>query len=140
MSVRFTDTEHRLLLAALRRERNAIEKDVVLVSEDDNAVDLIASLNSIERKISSIQRAKVWFDTSEKPLDDEYVLTMSNGLDGRPYYELCWWSDNLYKIDKYDFYDKKGKAGFYIHDSEFGYLEVDGVKKWARIPKEEEDE
>ena len=43
---------------------------------------------------------------------------------------ICSYSDNLYKMDKDDFRDKKNeenKDGFYDLDSEYGYYEIDNV-------------
>lgn len=63
---------------------------------------------------------------------------------------LVWWcdevdiadyTDNLYKVDGYDFKDKK-RAGWYEYDSEYGYFELDNVKAWQELPsdyKESED-
>jgi hypothetical protein len=33
----------------------------------------------------------------------------------------------LYKVDSYDFSDKKGVSGFYDYDSEWGYAEWEQV-------------
>jgi hypothetical protein len=33
----------------------------------------------------------------------------------------------LYKVDSYDFRDKKGVSGFYDYDSEWGYAEWEQV-------------
>ena len=41
---------------------------------------------------------------------------------------------DLYKIDKHDFSDKKGKSGFYGFSSRYGYYEICGVMAW--IPNE----
>ena len=43
------------------------------------------------------------------------------------------YSKDLYKIDKNDFYDKKGKAGWYGFDSEYGYYEILDVKAWKPL-------
>lgn len=55
---------------------------------------------------------------------------------------LVWWcdevdianyTDNLYKVDGYDFEDKK-RAGWYEYDSEYGYFELNNVKAWQELP------
>ena len=53
---------------------------------------------------------------------------------GSQYIKTAWFSKNLYKVDKYDFADKKGKSGFYNYDSEWGYYETD-VAYWMPLPK-----
>lgn len=41
---------------------------------------------------------------------------------------------NLHKVDEYDFPDKK-RPGWYICDSEVGYVEMNGVTYWAELPE-----
>lgn len=43
------------------------------------------------------------------------------------------YSKDLYEIDEYDFYDKKGKAGWYYCDSEYGYCEIFGIRAWKPL-------
>ena len=45
------------------------------------------------------------------------------------------YAKNLYTIDKYDFYDKKGKPGWYDFSSECGYFEIDGILAWQELPE-----
>lgn len=58
---------------------------------------------------------------------------------------LIWWNgrvnianyaEDLYKIDKYDFYNKKGCSGWYQYDSHFGYFELNDVEAWQDPPED----
>lgn len=50
--------------------------------------------------------------------------------------KISSFSNDLYKLDKYDFEDYKGKQqkGFYNYDSEYGYFEQD-VLAWMPMPE-----
>ena len=48
---------------------------------------------------------------------------------------ICNWSNDLYKLDKYEFPDKKGVAGWYDSDPEWGYYGVDNVVAWIKLPE-----
>lgn len=50
------------------------------------------------------------------------------------YIRTAYFSKNLYKVDKYDFADKKGKSGFYNYDIEYGYCETN-VDYWMPLPE-----
>ena len=42
---------------------------------------------------------------------------------------------DMFRIDMFDFADKKGVSGWYRYDSEFGYFEVEDVIAWQPKPK-----
>ncbi len=75
-----------------------------------------------------------WISVSERLPDEQgrYLVT----TDYRTYYivETANYTNNLYKIDKHDFLDKKC-AGWYDFDSEYGYYEVERVVAWQPLPK-----
>ena len=56
--------------------------------------------------------------------------------------EVLKYSTDLYKVDKYDFLEYKGKhvGGFYSYNSEWGYSEIDWVQAWMELPPEYEVE
>lgn len=66
----------------------------------------------------------------EKEGDCEYLVTSGSGLN------ILSFAKDLYKVDKYDFWDRKGVSGWFDYDSEFGYIETDGVIAWMPLPKE----
>ena len=49
------------------------------------------------------------------------------------------YSNNLYKIDKYDF-SRSDKKGFYNFDSDYGYCRRNDVIAWQPLPKPYEKE
>ena len=51
--------------------------------------------------------------------------------------DVILYSNDLYKIDSYDFEDKKGIAGFYDYDSEAGFFTRD-VLAWMPLPEYKE--
>ena len=56
--------------------------------------------------------------------------------------EIVHYSTNLYKVDKYDFPDKKNIPGWYNYDGEYGYYEQSDIVGWSELPDfyNEEDE
>ena len=126
----FTDTEHRMLLASLSREKAHL-------LENPEFEDLVSVIANIERKISELQhnREGHWYDVNanKSPKEGEQVL-VKLGRYGT--YSLCKYTNDLYSVDKYDFPNEQGKAGFYCYDSHIGYYPLENVVKWMRIPKE----
>lgn len=77
--------------------------------------------------------------SDEKPTEEkEYLCCNEDRFVGRPMFYILTWSNDLYKVDAFDFADKKGKAGFYIYDSEFGYIEWD-CEFWKEIDWRDEE-
>jgi len=65
----------------------------------------------------------------------QYLIIMKySGIDACTYSIQCW-ANNLYKIDKWDFYKERNKSGWYGYDSEYGHYKIDSVLKWAKLPK-----
>lgn len=73
-----------------------------------------------------------WISVEEKLPEEEgqYIVTTKFGI------KISSFSNNLYKLDKYDFADYKGKQrkGFYNYDSEYGYFEQD-ILAWMPTPE-----
>ena len=76
--------------------------------------------------------ADQWIPVAEKLPSKEgrYLCFWGTGV-----MEVLRFSNDLYEVDKYDFYEHKGKAGFYAYDSEWGYSEVDYITAWAELPE-----
>lgn len=66
----------------------------------------------------------------EKEGDCEYLVTSRSGL------SILSFAKDLYRVDEYDFWDKKGVSGWFDYDSEYGYIEADGVIAWMPLPEE----
>ena len=77
-----------------------------------------------------------WIPISERNpnKNGEYLVT-TKGLMGNVLVEILSYANDLYKIDKFDFNDKKGVDGWYVYDAEFGCYEVDNVVAWLPLPK-----
>lgn len=45
------------------------------------------------------------------------------------------YATDLYKVDKFDFADKKDKSGWYSYDAEWGYFERNDILYWMELPK-----
>ena len=78
--------------------------------------------------------AQKWIPVSEPPKKEgEYLVTLRylthNGVN-----TACY-SKNLFKVNEYDFYGKRHKAGWYNYDSEYGYYEETNVVAWQALPK-----
>ena len=88
--------------------------------------------------ISSSEEPNKWIPCSERlPEEDgEYLVTVKPMLKSmRNYIRHCDFARNLYLVDEYDFVDKKGVAGFYKYDSEYGYYEMTEVIAWMPLPE-----
>lgn len=74
-----------------------------------------------------------WIPITERlpEKDGDYLVTYM--VFKTPMIRTLPYSNNLYKIDKYDF-SKKDKKGFYNFDSEYGYSKRDDVVAWRPLP------
>lgn len=68
----------------------------------------------------------------DKPRKNGAYLVVTKSSSGT-HISISNFAKNLYKIDKYDFYDAK-KSGWYKYDSEYGYYEIDNVIAWTELP------
>ena len=67
--------------------------------------------------------------------DGEYLCVSLDVFFGKKFIEVHNFTKNLYKVDKYDFKDEKGKSGFYGYDREYGYFQIGNVTHWMPLPK-----
>lgn len=61
--------------------------------------------------------------------EGEYLVTTRGRLN------ILSFAKDLYKVDEYDFGDRKGVSGWFDYDSEYGYIETDGVTAWMPLPE-----
>lgn len=89
-------------------------------------------MNFDEAKELIEHKTGVWIKVEDDiPKDREEVLTRDkNGI-----CDVLSYSDDLYTVDEFDFYNMKGKSGFYDYDSEFGYFVVDDIIEFMYIPE-----
>lgn len=92
----------------------------------------------VELAIKALEKQK-WNKTSEvKPTEEKQYYCCSTHTN-RPRFKVLSWSNDLYEVDDYDFYDCKGESGFYAYDSEYGYYK-DDCDYWQEIDWSDEDE
>lgn len=81
-----------------------------------------------------------WNNVYDVLPEKECQVLICRTFDGKTYsYDVAYFSNDLYKVDKYDFHNykrEKDRRGFYSLDSEYGYYEV-MVDAWSYIPKYE---
>ena len=74
-----------------------------------------------------------WISVKDKlPKKDGKYLCVVDGII-HLYIKVCSYTNNLYSVDKYDFYDGKGESGFYNLDTEYGYYR-EKVSYWMKLP------
>lgn len=88
----------------------------------------------IDYAIKALEQETQWISVNEKlpekEGDCEYLVTSRSGIN------ILSFAKDLYKVDEYDFWDKKGVSGWFDYDSEYGYIEIDGVIAWMPLPEE----
>ena len=119
----------------LIKAADAIEE--LLAEREENYADSWKMAFKVERDTHR------WIPVTERlPEKDGKYLTVHtlNSIPPQPWIEVCWFAKDLYKVDKYDFHDKKKKSGFYQYDSEWGNFERTGISHWMPIPEPPEVE
>lgn len=83
-----------------------------------------------------------WIPVTERlPEDGEYLVAYTlNIIPPKKVIDVCYFAKNLYKVDKYDFADKKRKSGFYQYDGEYGFYERTGITHWMPLPQPPKEE
>ena len=79
-----------------------------------------------------------WTLCSKQPPeeDGEYLVLYYTRSKFKPYvYDVISFANDLYKIDEYDFPDKKGQKGWFYCDRDYGYCEDNSVYAWMSLPE-----
>lgn len=71
--------------------------------------------------IEALEKQK-WHKTIEEKPTEEGQYLCCDVYDREPFFKVMRWSNDLYEVDDFDFYERKGVRGFYRYDSEWGYL------------------
>lgn len=75
-----------------------------------------------------------WIPVSQPPKKaGKYIVTMR--CLNRDFVDIASYSKDLYKVNVDDFADKKGVAGWYGFDLEYGFYEHDFVTAWQDAPE-----
>ena len=89
---------------------------------------------ALDMAIQALEQTR-WIPVTEKlPDKSDNYLCMIRFTKGRYLPMISGYAKSLYKLSKYDFPDKKGKGGWFGHDSEYGYYENTDVVAWMPIP------
>lgn len=75
-----------------------------------------------------------WISVKDRLPDraDDYLVCRN--LWGNNIISVCTWTDNLEKIDDFNFYHKT-RAGWFDYDIEYGYFEYNDVTHWMELPE-----
>lgn len=88
--------------------------------------------DDIAKTIPTEQESK-WIPVTTPPTrNDRYFVTRK--CLGKTIVDIVSYSTDLYKVNKYEFYDKKNKGGWWSSDSEYGSYEVNDVIGWQELP------
>ena len=119
--------------AIMMTNKEAIETIKIAMAEVewnypmDYTVAFEMAIDAIEK-----QMKPKWNKTSEvKPTEEKEYLCCSI-YNNRPHFTVLGWSNDLYEVSEFDFYDHKGESGFYSYDSEWGYIKSD-CDYWQEI-------
>jgi len=125
----------------MTKEEKAIKglKDILAeATETNNAVCYVTSDDAdvLKEAIKALEQEPRWIPVSEKlpNKNGKYLTTIDRCMGGKCV-ELLDFALDLFKIDKFDFNDKKGVSGWYVYDAEWGYYEVDNVVAWMPLPQ-----
>lgn len=102
-------------------------------TEDSNdEFDAMRAIANGTQQESRSENPNKWIPVSERLPEEskKCLVTFKGGYVGI----MCYASD-LYRVDEYDFCDKKGKAGWHDYDSEWGYYSRDDVIAWMPLPE-----
>ena len=131
-----------------RNEAIEYAKENILAYTSEMAEFKALAIEAIEKQVpkkptntkiaTKKQMKPKWNKTSEvKPTEEKEYLCCSI-YNNRPHFTVLGWSNDLYEVSEFDFYDHKGESGFYSYDSEWGYIKSD-CDYWQEIEWEDEE-
>lgn len=89
-------------------------------------------------KCKALEQEPIWTPVREglPKVNGKYLVTVRGLIDEDENVEILKYANDLYKIDDYDFHNKKGIPGWYIFYERDGcFIDVDDVIAWAPLPK-----
>jgi hypothetical protein len=94
--------------------------------------EAVENTQAVIDALEQIEKEPKWIPVSERLPEErkKCLVTFKGGYVG-----IMCYAPDLYRVDKYDFYNKKGKAGWYDYDSECGYYSRDDVIAWLPLPE-----
>ena len=67
--------------------------------------------------------------------DGKYLCVCEGFIVGYKYIDIFEFAKDLYKADKFVFFDKKRQSGFYSCDRDWGLIYEDDVTHWMPLPE-----
>ena len=99
---------------------------------EGQAIEILAD----EEKLPSVQPEPQWIPCSERlPQDRQKCLICVNCKNGKYVIDIASYAIDLFKVNKYDFWDEVGKSGWYYLNAEYGYCKVLNVIAWMPLPE-----
>lgn len=99
-----------------------------------NPLEMCFSERDVVDMIESRPTVSQWIPTSEKLPEEDGRYLCYECVGSGHFYIVYGFATDLRTVSKIDFADSK--AGFYDHDSEYGFTEVtEFVKAWCEFPE-----
>jgi hypothetical protein len=138
----FSSYKLELVRKWLEEEFEVVERDIDnLIKSQETEIERLN--NELHSKVeynsdnqTYVQEVE-WHDIRNGfPTDENktYLCIEKSILSGMYLKSIYRYSNNLHKLDRYDFPDKNMKKGFYDYDGEYGYSSRDKVLFWAECP------
>lgn len=94
-----------------------------------NQIDLIDENNKLRKELKS-----KWINVKDRLPDKNMKCLCCVLARSTPYIYILEYTTNLYKVDKYDFPNKK-HGGFCDFDLEWGFIQYEKVTHWMPLPE-----
>lgn len=110
---------------------------LVMMAEDSMMPNIFRpALDKVIETISELDPKPRWIPCSERlPEEDKQEYLVTAKALKRNCLDMASFTTDLYSVDKYDFYDRKGEPGWYFLDSELGFVELHDVIAWMPLPE-----
>lgn len=137
----FNDTEHRILLSAMRRERDIckeVDRKTIREPYEDT---LLYICNSIDKKIHDIQHKYRWHDLRKNPEDLPTEYYLEDGYVDPSKYVLVCTSTKQYFVSRY--WGHRRSKGTYIGNEPNDWVDLEfynDVIAWKELEPFEEVE
>ena len=126
--------------AAIEHSMERANKDCSECAKDHHQLaEWLIELKQLREERNKYQ----WHDLRKNPKDlpkkdGKYLCESKSALcPEASFMEVCNFSNDLYAVDEFDFYEYKEtkKKGFFSYDSEYGYCERTSITAWMPLPE-----